>query len=687
MSMTQFLSTTPFSLTGIQSAGTINGNTPCDSITILNQTTFLSSSAVNQNTGNINLDLHIPDAGSQVQKGLLLGTDWDTFNNKQNGITASAPLDFSSNIISIRQSSTSQDGYLSSTDWNTFNDKAGLGLNNVFTNTNQFNSNFNIISPNIAFTNLGTTAETHFLAINNNNGLLTKNPISGLSILGTTNVFTGASNTFINYVYFDNSNTFGCYMPFGNVLRIGHNNGLFSPPSTNAYMDFNDTGGSAIYGLGMTIVPITTFTNYLYFNSGNTFGAYMPFGNVLRIGFNNGLASPPLTNAFMDFNDGGGSAVYGTGMTINPATLFSNNITIANDKTIKFNDTVKTNKLILYGNDDNNAYSIGIASSTILYNAGTGNQHSFFTSSRVYNPLIISDAGGNFQQEGRTGSHGTPRGLYVSGTWGQLDTGAEFRHTNGTQGVGIGFGGLYATGTNPSQDLAFKSRGSGQLNFFNDTSLSLSILSGSFQIRTNASLISYLDNITQYWLETNGDVMMYIIRNGYTDLKWVVHRTPTSYAFYNTLSNTLGTVSDERTKKDIKPIDINKSKEFILSITPSTYRFRDGNTEVKNIGFIAQDILKNAKTEAQKNIVSNWKIYEEQNGDPYQAHEDASGNITMKKAYLGVSQMSILPEVCGCLQQMEKENQELKAEVELLKEKNILLEERLLKIERLLDLS
>jgi hypothetical protein len=637
-SLTGLNQVVPFSLTGLQNfSGTINGGTPCDQITILGQTLYLTSSSVDSN-GNINLTLAIADGTGSV-KGLITATDW-----------------------------------------NTFNDKAGLGLNNVFTNTNQFNSNFNIISPNIAFTNLGTTAETHFLAINNNNGLITKNPVSGLSILGTTNVFTGASNTFINYVYFDNVNTFGAYMPFGNVLRIGFNNGLASPPSTYAYMDFNDTGGSAIYGTGMTIVPITTFTNYLYLNSANTFGAYMPFGNVLRIGFNNGLFSPPLTNAFIDFNDSGGSAIYGTGMTINPATLFSNNITIANDKTIKFNDTVKTNKLILYGNDDNSAYSLGIASSTILYNAGTGNQHSFFTSSRVYNPLIISDAGGNFQQEARSGTHGTPRGLYVSGTWGQLDTGAEFRHTNGSQGVGIGFGGLYATGTNPSQDLSFKSRGSGQFNFFNDTSLSLSILSGSFQIRTNASLISFFDNITQYWLETNGDVMMYIIRNGYNDLKWVVHRTPTSYGFYNSLSNAFGTVSDERTKKNIKPIDINKSKDFILSITPSTFRFIDGNTQVKNIGFIAQDILKNAKTEAQKNIVSNWKIYEEQNGDPYQAHEDASGNITMKKAYLGVSHMSIIPELVGTIQQMEKENQELKLKV-------LSLEERLLKIERLLDLN
>jgi len=614
MSLTENGFIVPFSLTGLSNFnGTINGGNVVDSITVLGQTAYLTASSVDSN-GNINLTLNIPNATSLVS-GLLSSIDWNTFNNKQNTITATTPLNISSNIVSINQATTSQNGYLSSTDWNTFNDKAGLGLNNVFTNTNQFNSNFNIISPNIAFTNLGTTTETHFLAINNANGLITKNPISTLSILGSNNTWTG----------------------------------------------------------------VNTFTNYVFFNSANTFGVFMPFSDKLRIGYDITVPAPP-TNAYMDFDDTGGTSIWGVDLYIAPATLFDNNITIATNKYIKFNDIEKYNKIILYGNDDNSAYSFGIGYNTLLYSAGNGNAHFFFTGGKAYNPLNLYNNGGDFRQELRTGVHGTLRGLYVTGTWGQLQDGAEFRHSDGTKGVGIGYGGLYATGLDANHDLSFKSKGTGQMNFYNDTSLSLSIISSSFQIRTNASLITYLDADAHFWLEANGDVMSRLIRNGFSDFKWVVYRSPTSFAFYNTLSNTLGTVSDERTKKDIKPIDINKSKEFILSITPSTFRFIDGNTQVKNIGFIAQDILKNAKTEAQKNIVSNWKIYEEQNGDPYQEHKDASGNITMKKAYLGVSQMSILPEVCGCLQQMEKENQELKLKV-------LSLEERLLKIEKLIDLA
>jgi len=137
MSITGNLNVFPFSLTGLQNInGTINGSIPCDSITIAGQTTFLSASAVDVN-GDVVLDLHIQDA-SATATGLLTSTNFNIFNNKQDTITASAPLDFSQNIVSIRQSSTSTDGYLSSSNFNIFNDKAGLATNNTFTGTNNF---------------------------------------------------------------------------------------------------------------------------------------------------------------------------------------------------------------------------------------------------------------------------------------------------------------------------------------------------------------------------------------------------------------------------------------------------------------------------------------------------------------------------------------------------------------------
>jgi hypothetical protein len=166
----------------------------------------------------------------------------------------------------------------------------------------------------------------------------------------------------------------------------------------------------------------------------------------------------------------------------------------------------------------------------------------------------------------------------------------------------------------------------------------------------------------------------------------------TNYFYYNQ-NNSYGTASDARIKKDITAIDVSKSKEFITKITPSVYRYIHGEDDTKHLGFIAQDVLVCAKTEAQKNIVNHWKQYEEQNGDPYEEYEDQNdkdedGNPKkkMRKVYLGVSQTSFIPEIIGCIQVMNRENEELKAEVELLKQKNILLEERLLNLEPLLSL-
>jgi hypothetical protein len=43
--------------------------------------------------------------------------------------------------------------------------------------------------------------------------------------------------------------------------------------------------------------------------------------------------------------------------------------------------------------------------------------------------------------------------------------GIEFRHDNGTQGIGFGFNTIYATGSNDDQDLGLAARGLGSLTF------------------------------------------------------------------------------------------------------------------------------------------------------------------------------------------------------------------------------
>ncbi|QRN93830.1 hypothetical protein JRI60_32310 [Archangium violaceum] len=72
----------------------------------------------------------------------------------------------------------------------------------------------------------------------------------------------------------------------------------------------------------------------------------------------------------------------------------------------------------------------------------------------------------DIQGANRTGTHAQNRALYVTGEFGEAD-GVEFRHSNGTQGVGIGYNTVYATGTNDNQDLMLKARGSGTVRALN----------------------------------------------------------------------------------------------------------------------------------------------------------------------------------------------------------------------------
>jgi hypothetical protein len=161
------------------------------------------------------------------------------------------------------------------------------------------------------------------------------------------------------------------------------------------------------------------------------------------------------------------------------------------------------------------------------------------------------------------------------------------------------------------------------------------------------------------WYEPTGDIMSYLVKNGVTSLKWVVFRTSTSFAYYDTIANVVSTTSDARTKKNIRPIDIEKSKQFILSITPSIFQHKDGDiTDTNIIGFIAQDILLNAKTEAQKNIVANWRPYEE-----------AMAKQEEPKEILGVSSPLIIPELVGTIQLLNKQIDKLETDNKLLLER------------------
>jgi hypothetical protein len=73
----------------------------------------------------------------------------------------------------------------------------------------------------------------------------------------------------------------------------------------------------------------------------------------------------------------------------------------------------------------------------------------------------------DISQEPRSGTHPTAvKGLYVTGGILADNNGIEFRHSNGTQGLGFGYNTIYATGSNANQDLGLKPRGTGRVISF-----------------------------------------------------------------------------------------------------------------------------------------------------------------------------------------------------------------------------
>jgi len=70
----------------------------------------------------------------------------------------------------------------------------------------------------------------------------------------------------------------------------------------------------------------------------------------------------------------------------------------------------------------------------------------------------------DIQTETRTALNGINhptevKGLYVTAAFKDSSDGVEFRHTNGSQGIGFGYNTIYATGTNANQPLGLKPRG------------------------------------------------------------------------------------------------------------------------------------------------------------------------------------------------------------------------------------
>lgn len=151
---------------------------------------------------------------------------------------------------------------------------------------------------------------------------------------------------------------------------------------------------------------------------------------------------------------------------------------------LQFNNADAIRKLVLASNGNNNHEftGFGTMSDGLEYHvASSGMSHIFYAGiSNAQSQEVMRIAGyGNVGigisnpnnkldiQSGpaRTGIHAVGRPFYVTGPLMDSSNGIEFRHDNGTQGIGFGFNTIYATGSNTNQDLGLASRGTGALKF------------------------------------------------------------------------------------------------------------------------------------------------------------------------------------------------------------------------------
>lgn len=105
---------------------------------------------------------------------------------------------------------------------------------------------------------------------------------------------------------------------------------------------------------------------------------------------------------------------------------------LVNATAIGLNAVVATNNSVILG--DYNLTSVGIGTQSAT------------------NRLDISNGS-------RIGSHPAGRPLYVTGDILAASNGIEFRHLDGTQGIGFGYNTIYAAGSDPNQNLGLSAKG------------------------------------------------------------------------------------------------------------------------------------------------------------------------------------------------------------------------------------
>ncbi len=161
----------------------------------------------------------------------------------------------------------------------------------------------------------------------------------------------------------------------------------------------------------------------------------------------------------------------------------------------------------------------------------------------------------NDRTNSSTYSYNGDLALFTSSSISQLNKGLEIVHSNLSAGVGIGYEGIYATGSNNNLRLRLRSKGTGSIHLDFGTINSL--------IYNGSTFYPALDNTTNLGL--------------------IGKRFAAVYAANGTIQT-----SDRRLKKNIKSLKYGITD--VMKLKPVTFDWKDDSK--KNIlGFVAQDLM------------------------------------------------------------------------------------------------
>jgi hypothetical protein len=226
----------------------------------------------------------------------------------------------------------------------------------------------------------------------------------------------------------------------------------------------------------------------------------------------------------------------------------------------------------------------------------------------IVNPVNDLD----IMRESRYGIHPENLPLYITAEIGPDFNGMEIRHTNGSQGIGLGYNTIYASGSNTDQDITIKSRGNGDIHLKTGITDVMHLVASTTHVGIGTSapasklhvidtvfgttnFVARIENTSTHTEFHNG----LLIQAGHSNWapgnhsRFIEFKKPdgTTIGTVNQVNNSsvaYATTSDKRLKDNIQSTQYGLAD--LLKIKVMDYQYKGDISSQRQTGFIAQQL-------------------------------------------------------------------------------------------------